>query len=122
MPFLDHHLYEFSKSLPLEYKLNKNQSKIILKKLLNRYLPINLYERPKQGFLVPLNEVLNDQMHKIQKILNIDLIKKQGVLNHKIIEKELNEFKSGNTFNQYNLWDIINFQMWINKNIDNIAN
>ena len=122
MPFLDHHLYEFSKSLPLEYKLNKNQSKIILKKLLNRYLPINLYERPKQGFLVPLNEVLNDQMHKIQKILNIDLIKKQGVLNHKIIEKELNEFKSGNSFNQYNLWDIINFQMWINKNIDNIAN
>ena len=121
MPFLDHHLYEFSNTLPIDFKIHKNKSKIILKKLLSRYLPTNLYERPKQGFLVPLNEVLNDQMVKIQTILNSELIKEQGILNHKIVEKELSEFKSGNSFNQYNLWDIINFQMWINKNIDNIA-
>ena len=95
----------------------KNNSK----KLLNRYIPSELFERPKQGFLVPLNDVLQNKITDIEKILNEDLIRKQGILNPEVVSNELNQFKFGNTFNIYNLWDIINFQMWINKNLKNIA-
>ena len=121
MPFLDEHIYKFSRSLPLSYKLKGDQSKIILKKLLNRYIPSELFERPKQGFLVPLNDVLQNKITDIEKILNEDLIRKQGILNPEVVSNELNQFKFGNTFNIYNLWDIINFQMWVNKNLKNIA-
>ena len=103
--------------MPLSYKLKGDQSKIILKKLLNRYIPSELFERPKQGFLVPLNDVLQNKITDIEKILNEDLIRKQGILNPEVVSNELNQFKFGNTFNIYNLWDIINFQMWVNKNL-----
>ena len=120
MPFLDHEIYEFSKMLPDKYKVNSNMQKVILKNLLKRHLPKRLYERPKHGFLAPLSEIIYKEIKLIKNILDNDKIKKQGYLDHDMVKKELNSFVNGDTFNQYNLWDIVIFQQWLDNNEKNI--
>jgi asparagine synthase (glutamine-hydrolysing) len=53
VPFLDHKIVEFASSLPAKYKINNGESKFILKKLMEKYLPKEIIYRKKMGFSVP---------------------------------------------------------------------
>ena len=95
-PFLDHEIVEFSASVPLKYKINGSDQKIILKNLLNKYLPESYYERPKMGFEVPIDDWLRgplrdftyDTIKNLKNNTNIDL-------NYIVIDKKLSEHMSG---------------------------
>lgn len=53
-PFLDYRVVEFAAKLPYEAKIDpQGGGKRILRELLSRYLPADLYERPKSGFTPP---------------------------------------------------------------------
>ena len=53
-PFLDHRVVEFAATLPYEAKIcPQGRGKYILRNLLSRYLPTELYDRPKTGFTPP---------------------------------------------------------------------
>ena len=54
-PFLDHHLYALSWSLPREERIKNGETKHIIRNLLAKYVPKNLFERPKAGFGVPIS-------------------------------------------------------------------
>ena len=54
-PLLDYRLVEFCfKNLCLENKIHKRKGKFLLRKILSRYVPMKLINRPKMGFAVPL--------------------------------------------------------------------
>ncbi|PYP65613.1 MAG: asparagine synthase (glutamine-hydrolyzing) [Gemmatimonadetes bacterium] len=53
-PLLDQELIRFGLSLPDEWLLAPDGGKKILRAVLARYLPASLFDRPKQGFSVPL--------------------------------------------------------------------
>jgi asparagine synthase (glutamine-hydrolysing) len=53
-PLLDQELVRFALSLPDEWLVDRSGGKPILKKLLARYVPAHLFDRPKQGFTPPL--------------------------------------------------------------------
>ena len=53
-PFLNKELIEYAYKLPLKYKIRDGKSKWILRKILNKYVPQELIERPKQGFGIPV--------------------------------------------------------------------
>ena len=53
-PMLDHRLVEFAWTLPPRFKFDGKQSKRLLRKVLYRYVPRELVERPKMGFSIPL--------------------------------------------------------------------
>ena len=118
MPFLNKKVYEFSNRIPMKFKIDDKFSKIILKDILYRYVPKKLIERPKQGFLIPINEIMKskDIIHKIDKILDKDKIANQKVFKEQQITKLWESFKSGYKYDQYLIWDIIIFQSWIDKN------
>ncbi len=54
VPFLDHKLVEFAARLPSHLKVSGLRSKIVLKRLAERYLPREVIYRRKVGFTVPL--------------------------------------------------------------------
>src|SRR5206468_11045691 len=54
VPFLDHRLVEFAASLPQHLKVSGLSSKIVLKRLAERYIPRETIYRRKVGFTVPL--------------------------------------------------------------------
>ena len=100
MPFLIKELYEFTCKIPLKYKIDKKFSKIILKDILFKYVPKELIERPKQGFLIPINEIMKSKntIHKIDNIFDIDKIESQKIFKAYKISKLWNNFKSGYTY------------------------
>jgi asparagine synthase (glutamine-hydrolysing) len=53
-PLLDQDVMRFALALPDAWLLDDSGGKKILKAVLARYLPLSLFDRPKQGFSVPL--------------------------------------------------------------------
>lgn len=66
-PFLSKYLLEFAPSLPDNFKINRWQTKFILRELAKKYLPPALIQQPKRGFEVPLQrwiqQDLRDNIH-----------------------------------------------------------
>ncbi|MEO8034116.1 MAG: asparagine synthase (glutamine-hydrolyzing) [Acidobacteriota bacterium] len=57
-PLLDHRLVELAWSLPPEWNLEERGGKRILRALLARHVPPDLFERPKMGFALPVGQWL----------------------------------------------------------------
>ena len=55
-PYLSSDIVNFSKSLPINYKLRNNEGKYILKSILYDHIPKNKFNKKKKGFLVPLKD------------------------------------------------------------------
>lgn len=92
-PLLDYRIAEFANELPIEYKYNKLAQKLILKKILYKYVPPNFFKRPKAGFAMPLKEWFRTDLKEfvldtltdteIQKIPFIDKTYfKNMIINH----------------------------------------
>ena len=50
VPLLDHEVVAFALSLPLSYKRSNGTGKIVLRKVLEKYVPREMIDRPKKGF------------------------------------------------------------------------
>lgn len=59
VPFLDHRLVEAAMKLPLVEQGDLMNQKQLLKKLALRYIPDRIINRPKDGFSIPLSEVIS---------------------------------------------------------------
>lgn len=64
LPLLDHRLVEFSWRLPADFKLRGRMTKWLLRKILDRYVPRPLIERPKMGFSVPVDKWLRGPLRE----------------------------------------------------------
>jgi asparagine synthase (glutamine-hydrolysing) len=53
-PLLDHRVVEFAWTLPRHLRVRNGESKWLLRRVLDRYLPRALVQRPKMGFSMPL--------------------------------------------------------------------
>ena len=65
-PFLDHKIVEFSLKLSDHHKIRQQTTKYLLRKILYKYVPQKLIERPKQGFSIPVQQWL---MHSLKDSL-----------------------------------------------------
>ena len=57
-PFLDRRVVAAAWTLPPEIKIAGGTGKLALRRLLERHVPSELFERPKQGFAIPLDRWL----------------------------------------------------------------
>ncbi|MEM4313932.1 MAG: asparagine synthase C-terminal domain-containing protein, partial [Thermoplasmata archaeon] len=115
-PLLDHKILEFIAPLPLKYKFTKNSGKYILKKLLSKYLPRELFERPKHGFGIPQFEWLKDELKELVEItLSKNEIEKYGILKYDYVDKIKKGFYNNSLKNHFKLWYIFIFQLWAEK-------
>lgn len=115
-PFLDQNIIEYAAKLPLKFKYQKKQTKYILKKILAKHLPKELFKEPKKGFGVPIDLWFKDKLKPLLKeYLNPKKIEQEKIFNRKIIEKELNDYFSDRSNCVDRLWLILIFEMWKEK-------
>lgn len=61
VPFLDHHLFDFSKKIPLSLKIKNNIEKYILREAVKKHITPEIYQRQKHPFLAPPLSLLSNQ-------------------------------------------------------------
>ena len=113
VPLLDHRVVEFSRQLPMQYKIRGGKSKWSLRQLLYRYVPSEIIDRPKMGFGVPIDRWLRGPLRDwAEELLDKNKIEKQGLLNSVLVRQKWNEHLSGSRNWQYQLWTVLMFQAW----------
>ena len=116
VPFLDHRLVEFSSTLPLNMKIRDGKGKWILRKLLEKYVPNQLLDRPKMGFGLPIDIWLRGPLKEYaNSMLSEKKLKEDEFIDEQKISKIWNEHLKGEKNNQHVLWNIIMYESWKEK-------
>lgn len=116
-PFLSHSLVEFALRLPTDFKLRGGKSKYLLRRLLSRYVPDALVERPKMGFGVPIDRWMRGELREwCESLLSENALHKRGLFDPKPIRKRWNEHLAGARSWAYPLWDVLMLQAWLEAN------
>jgi len=112
-PFLDHRLVEFALALPGHFKLRDGRDKWATRALLDRYVPRELMERPKQGFNVPLTAWLRDDLRDwAEPLLAERRLREAAIFDPAPIRRRWEEHLAGREDWNYSLWSVLMFQAW----------
>jgi asparagine synthase (glutamine-hydrolysing) len=114
VPLLDHRVVAFVWTLPLSLKTRGGQTKWLLRRVLERYIPPRLFERPKMGFGIPLAGWLRGPLRQwAEDLLDERRLRRQGFFRPEPIRQKWTEHLSGRRDWQYLMWDVLMFQTWL---------
>jgi asparagine synthase (glutamine-hydrolysing) len=122
-PLLDHRLVEFATSIPFDLRQGSLGPKHILRKVLAKYVPRELIDRPKRGFAVPLEKWLRGGLSDlVDQYLDPNLIARQGVLDPGMVAQVLARFRAGDRLSRDKVWLVLAFQLWYARWMDGVDN
>lgn len=114
-PFLDYKVVDFAFGLPAEYKISNGLKKRIVQDAFRPMLPEELYNRPKQGFEIPLLGWFRKELWGLinDDLLNRSFVEEQGIFNPEATEALKAKLKSNNPEDSHaTIWALIVFQHW----------
>jgi asparagine synthase (glutamine-hydrolysing) len=114
VPLLNHRIVEYAWRLPLAMKLRGTTTKWALRQILYRHVPRQLIERPKQGFMVPLDEWLRGPLGEwVGDLLAPDSLRRRGFIDPGPVAERLEQHRQGQRDWGYSLWTVAMFQAWL---------
>ena len=122
-PILDTDIMEYSFRLPPEFKIYKGNKKRILKDLAYEYIPQELLDRPKAGFIIPLDKWLRGSLkERILDWTDREYLIRQGIFDpdrtgefiDMYMKKGDGKKWSGKNFSKV-VWAYFVFQQWYEK-------
>jgi asparagine synthase (glutamine-hydrolysing) len=119
-PLLDHRIAEFALALPLRFRRGALGPKHLLRRILYKYVPRQLLDRPKQGFAVPLAPWLRGELAPlVSEYLSGKRIREGGIFDPPRVARAVANFREGGTGNDrldsQKLWYLLAFEMWRDK-------
>ena len=114
VPFLDHRLVEFAWSLPLGFKLTSSENKRTLRRVLDRYVPRRLVDRPKMGFSIPLAKWLRGALREwAEELLDERRLEGDGLFNVPLVRRKWASHLDGGLDQRNALWSVLMVQAWL---------
>ncbi|MDW8297423.1 MAG: asparagine synthase (glutamine-hydrolyzing) [Raineya sp.] len=118
-PLLDYRVIEFALNLDTSLKYRNKTTKYLLKKILFRYVPAELFKRPKWGFAIPLTQWLRtDLRYLIDEFLNHKVVTHYDLVKYEKVKELKDKFLKGNDFYYNRLWVLIVLHQFLKKNFD----
>lgn len=113
LPLLDHRLVELSWRLPERLKLHGGVTKRLLRKVLYRYVPPELIERPKMGFSVPIDAWLKGPLRDWATAQLEDQRFLQAFpLRTAAVQQAWRDFLEGRNRSGYEIWGLVMLAGW----------
>jgi asparagine synthase (glutamine-hydrolysing) len=114
VPFLDRKLMEFAWRIPLAMKLDQGRRKWILRRVLYRYLPPELVDRPKQGFSVPLLKWLMGPLRDwAEALLDERRLRQDGYFDTPVLRDNWANVANHHHRLKHGIWSVLMFQAWL---------
>lgn len=118
VPFLDYRVLEFAFSLPVSSKINRQMKKRIVQDAFRDLLPAELYNRPKQGFELPLTQWMRNSLYPMLKAdwLSDEFLHEQGLFAAAEVQRLMSRLFSRDPQDAHQrLWGLFVFQYWYKK-------
>ena len=113
VPLLDHHVVALAWRLPARLRSRAYPGKFVLRELLARHLPRELFERPKAGFTVPVGRWLRGPLRGwAEELLSHERLARDGLLDVARIRRVWAGHLAGGRDAQHQLWPVLMFQAW----------
>jgi asparagine synthase (glutamine-hydrolysing) len=112
-PMLDPEVIDFSAGVDWRVKTKDGVAKWPLRRLLARYVPTALFDRPKQGFGVPLAQWLRGELRPwAESLLAPDVGLMGEILDPAATARIWREHVSGEQDHKALLWSLLMLQQW----------
>ncbi|MQX36367.1 asparagine synthase (glutamine-hydrolyzing) [Roseospira navarrensis] len=112
-PLLDHRLIEFVWSLPQHMKLRGGQGKWLLREVLARHVPRAMFERPKMGFSIPLDDWLRGPLCDWATAMLTDpSMVTDGIFDAPAVARLWEDHRTRQADHATVLWSILMLQAW----------
>ena len=113
-PFLDGRVVAAAWGLPLEMKIADGKGKQVLRSLLDRHIPRDLIERPKQGFAIPLDRWLRGELRSwAEALLSDDELFDLAGLEPAAVRIRWARHQNSSINNGTQLWTILMLLDWL---------
>lgn len=120
VPFLDLELMNFLESLPSKYKSSLYTSKILHRKLSDKYLPKEIINRKKNGFYIPRNEWFKSpEMDALKDEILIDKTIFSQIFNKNYLLGIINDHQNGKYNYENQIFSLMNLFYWFKLNMNN---
>ncbi len=114
VPLLDHRVFDFAWSLPMGIKRRDGRAKWVLRQVLRRYVPASLFERPKQGFSVPLDAWLRGPLREwAEAMIAPQRLAREGFFDPVRVREAWEAHLHGHRRFHQRLWCVLMFQGWL---------
>ena len=112
VPFIDKEVFKVASTLPIDYKVTKENTKVALREAAKEVIPTEAYKKKKLGFPVPIREWMktSEVSDKIREMFNKDFTKKFFKVD--VINKLLDGHINGKKDNYRKVWTIYSFLTW----------
>jgi asparagine synthase (glutamine-hydrolysing) len=112
VPLLDHRVVEYAWRLPYTAKVHRGSGKMILRRVLDRYVPRQLIERPKMGFDPPIDTWLRGPLRDWAGDLLEPRALADAGLDPGPVRRRWAEHQAGTRNRGYPLWTVLMYQAW----------
>ncbi len=113
VPLLDHRVVEFGWQQKRDQLIRNGRGKSPLRRVLSRYVPEPLFDRPKSGFGIPLGEWLQGPLRDwAEDLLSLQSFEETGLVAAAPVRARWEEHLQGARNWQQSLWTVLMLQQW----------
>jgi asparagine synthase (glutamine-hydrolysing) len=120
VPLLDHKLIEFvCARIPASMKMRGLETKHIFKRAVRDLVPAEILNRPKQGFGVPIDQWINEQLRdRVRGTLIEPRTMQRGYVEPRYVNLLLDEHERGRRDHATELWTLFMLELWHRAFVD----
>ncbi len=114
VPFLDPEVAAAAWQIDAATHRADGEGKWVLRNILSRYVPRELFDRPKKGFAMPVGRWLRGELRDwAGDLLNGARLREQGYLDAALVNRRWQQHQSAKTDWSHQLWSVLMFQSWL---------
>lgn len=117
--FLDTEVMEFAARIPERFKIRDKDVKMVLKRAARPFLPASAIDRPKEGFVLPVNQWLQGWLFNYAKeALAPSELARHGLFDPTHVASLLDRFQGGDASLANRILSLLSFQVWYDIYMD----